>query len=571
MSERVDELFGTKPAAPRLNGARAHGFDPDPDRDSFASLGADDSPPVLPEIVIDVDELRVNDEALAALERLRVNGDPFVYRRGPHLVRVVRGGELPRGVVARDADAPSIDPVPSAVLGEQLTAAAQWVRLSRDKEGNVRKTRAHPPKWTRDALRERKAWPTLPHLEAIVESPVLLASGEILATPGYDKRSGLLLAPSCSTFPDVPAKPTRDDARAAAALLVDVLVDFPFKGEEHRAAALAAVIAPHARFAHSGPAPLVVLDASTAASGKSLQADVIGLVALGRRPARMAHVLDDAEQEKRILALGICGERIVVIDNLVGVLGGASLCAALTATTFGGRILGRTETIKVPMLAQWIATGNNVQLAPDMSRRSLHVRLEPRCERPEERSGFAHPDLLAHVARERPRLVVAVLTILRAHALAGRPDGLSDGLSPWGSFEGWSSVVRAAVAWATDVDPGAAREGLRVVADVELESVRALVTGWVELVKFTGGRDASAREAVGRLYPDRGAECPTALLELRDAVEDLTRAKPGQAPSPRVLGRALAKYRGRVIDGFALDGQSDGHEVMRWRSIGVSP
>ena len=516
-----------------------------------------------PEIVIDTDEARVNDEALAALARYRHDGDPVIYRRGPFLVRAVRGGALPRGVISHDPDAPSIESAPAAYIGETLSRAAQFVRIRDGKDGEQR-VPAHPPKWTISALPARLEWSGLPHLEGVAESPTLRPDGSVLSTPGYDAASGLLYLPS-EAFPAVPERPARGDAQAAASTLVELLRDFPFAKGEHRAAALAAILTPHARFAFAGPAPLALIDASTAAAGKSLLADVIGIIALGRRPARSAHVTDEAETEKRIMSLGLSGARFVVVDNIVGVFGGASMCMALTATTYNGRMLGRTESVTVPMLICWVATGNNVQLAADMSRRVLHVRLEPDCERPEERSGFAHADLLAHVAAERPRLVVAALTILRAHALAGRPDRLS----PWGSFEGWSRVVRAAVEWSTGIDPGAGRAALRVVADVELESVRALVLGWRELAVNMSAIDVSAREAIGRLFPGYGKECPSALLELRDAVEDLCRGKPGFAPTPRALGKALSKYRKRVVDGYALDGKDDGHGIMRWRAVEV--
>ena len=58
----------------------------------------------------------------------------------------------------------------------------------------------------------------------------------------------------------------------------------------------------------------------------------------------------------------------------------------------------------------------------------------------------SHPDLLAWVRRERGRLLVAALTILYAFCRAGRP--VPSGLKPWGSFEGWSGLVRAALVWA---------------------------------------------------------------------------------------------------------------------------
>src|SRR5262249_37745142 len=155
----------------------------------------------------------------------------------------------------------------------------------------------------------------------------------------------------------------------------------------------------------------------------------------------------------------ISGDPMVLIDNVVGELGSASLDAALTSTTWSGRVLGKSEmTIAdTPLLAIWWATGNNVLLVADTARRVMHIRLNSNEERPEERSGFHHASLLEWVRQERPRLVRAALTVLRAYAVAGRPDM---GLRPWGSFDGWSRLIRDALVWAGEPDPGQTRTEL---------------------------------------------------------------------------------------------------------------
>src|SRR5262249_48029648 len=144
-------------------------------------------------------------------------------------------------------------------------------------------------------------------------------------------------------------------------------------------------------------------------------------------------------------------------------------------------------------------SGNNVELRGDAVRRVVPCRLEAPQERPEERRDFTiQGDLLVHVRRERPRLVAAALTLLRAHARAGRPGG---GLTPLGSFEAWSGLVRAAVCWAVDLDPCATREGLRD-ADPEAAARAALVTGWAEL---PGGRTGlTAAQALELLKAEEG-------------------------------------------------------------------
>ena len=77
--------------------------------------------------------------------------------------------------------------------------------------------------------------------------------------------------------------------------------------------------------------------------------------------------------------------------------------------------------VELPLSLTWTATGNNVMLEADTSRRTLHIRLDSPEENPELRSGFQIPHLVAHVKQQRAALVAAGLTILSAYHAAGRP------------------------------------------------------------------------------------------------------------------------------------------------------
>src|SRR5262249_4519507 len=139
------------------------------------------------------------------------------------------------------------------------------------------------------------------------------------------------------------------------------------------------------------------------------------------------------------------------------------------------RLLGGNRMVAAPLYMAWYATGNNVLIAADTARRVCHVRLESPDERPEERDGFRHPDLLAWVGENRGRLLAAALTILRAYRAAGRPD---QSLPAWGSFEGWSRLVRSAVIWVGLPDPGETRLLLQESADVTAEWMGVLLGCW---------------------------------------------------------------------------------------------
>jgi hypothetical protein len=62
----------------------------------------------------------------------------------------------------------------------------------------------------------------------------------------------------------------------------------------------------------------------------------------------------------------------------------------------------------------------NLSVKGDLARRVVPIALDPGVERPNERSGFRHADLLAWVREERARLVVAGLTVLAWYVREGR-------------------------------------------------------------------------------------------------------------------------------------------------------
>ena len=108
---------------------------------------------------------------------------------------------------------------------------------------------------------------------------------------------------------------------------------FPFGTEAHKAAWVASVLTPLARYAFHGPSPLYLFDANVRGCGKSLLTDATSTIISGRPMARMSLPHDDDETRKRITALAVAGEPLILIDNLPsGGFGSPSLDAALTAT-----------------------------------------------------------------------------------------------------------------------------------------------------------------------------------------------------------------------------------------------
>jgi hypothetical protein len=487
---------------------------------------------------------RVADEAIRALA-----SDPAVYQRGRALVHVVRteSDGLSGWGLRRRADTPTIATLAAPVLRGRLAACASWLKLDKRSGGWVGSL---PPQWCVDDLHARGAWPGIRVLAGMTESPMLRWDGSVLSTPGYDPATGLLFEPNAEFLP-VPASHTIEDVRAACQELHEVVCDFPFATPSHRSAWLAGLLTPLARGAIDGPVPGFLFDANTRASGKTLLADVIGVILTGRMLSRMTMPTEEPELRKVLFALALEGEQLVLMDE-ARVLFGAALDAALTGTRIKDRILGESRRGEAPVSFTIYFAGNNVQVRGDTIRRILPVRLESVLEKPEERDDFKHPDLLPWVKRERPRLHRAALTILRAYCAAGRPNV---GVKPWGSFDAWSDLVRSALIWAGEPDPCDSRAEL-TEADADLALLKQLMAGLLEL----GDEPRTVRDMLGRLESDNLA-APT----LRGAFAELD----GDKPSPRALGNKLRKFKGRVADGKRLECTPDRNSVGRWRVVGA--
>lgn len=494
-----------------------------------------------PQVLLTTYEKDVADQVIGCLEMA-----PDLYRRGDQLVMPRREDETPKGIL-RPTGSPRIGLLPPAALREQITATCFLYKMAKGKDGEEFERSVNPPQWLAPAIIARGSWPALRPLEAIVETPVMRPDGTLLDAAGYDPDTGIIYEPTVD-LPAIPQLPTRIDARKAADLLLDLLCDFPVVGEAHKAVWLAGLLSPLARFAFYGCCPLTMFDASTAGSGKTLLAALISWILTGRDVARTTYSDVDEEMRKRITAIAIGADRLMLLDNIAGDFGGSAIDAALTAPVWQDRLLGENRMITLPLLTTWYGSGNNVQFRGDAIRRVLLCRLEPKEENPETRSGFKYQNIQKYVVDNRGRLVAAALTILRAYAVAGRP---SQGVTPLGSFEEWSRLVRNAVIWATDLDPCSTQEELRA-ADPESAGRVALIEGWAELPGAKSGAGVTVSEALRFLKHEasqssKDSNYAEKFTQLKDVLSGWGRGS--DLPSAISIGKKLQKMRGRVING----------------------
>lgn len=494
------------------------------------------------QITVRPDEHRVNDEAVEALEH-----DLTLFKRGGILVRVVRDSKA-TDKIKRPKKHSRITALPIATLREKLTRVVDWWKQNEKFE----LVRSHPPKWAVDAIYARGEWASVRPLEGIVTGAVLRPDGSILSTRGYDVATGLICEPACS-FSKISKRVSDAAVKAAVEQLRDAVADFPFESEVHFSAWLAFLLSMLARPAFEGPAPLFLLDANIRGSGKGLSCDVATTIAVGHKSPRTSNPRDDEEMRKRITAIAVAGDPIVLIDNISGTLGTPSLEAALTSDVWRDRILGRTEMVEMPLRPIWCATGNNVALTGDMVRRVVHIRLRSPLERPESRSEFKHPNILGWVRENRGQLLAAALTLLKGYCDAGRPDMK---LIPWGSFEGWSDLVRNTIVWAGLADPADAREQLIAKADAETGALGALLSG-IQLFDPEGA-GLTASEMLSRIN-DPNTKNSEAAEMIREALGELCPPTTGGQPNTRSIGKRLQHLVERVVDGRFLDKRTRNH------------
>jgi hypothetical protein len=208
--------------------------------------------------------------------------------------------------------------------------------------------------------------------------------------------------------------------------------------------------------------------ASSASDGHVLVAsvrDIINAIATGHQFCPVIAWADSEEEnEKRLGSMLISGVPVISLDNAETDIGGAMLCQVTERPVVRVRILGRSETPEFDCRAAVFATGNNIAIRGDMTRRALTCNLDAAIEQPELRNFEDRP--LERVHADRGRFVAAALIVVRAYLRAGAPDVYSQ----LGSYGLWSRMVRGPLIWLGQPDPAESMEAARA-EDPELNSI----------------------------------------------------------------------------------------------------
>ncbi|ALG14473.1 hypothetical protein AOZ06_01590 [Kibdelosporangium phytohabitans] len=476
--------------------------------------------------------------ALTGALDTRVIPDTYVTDGAPVVIEAVSGsGDVTSG--DEDVALPLTVSVLRPPLLASLLAEHTTVISDKGEESPKREVLA--------AVLARQAWPGLPPLRRIISTPVLRPNGTLLQVPGYDPATGFYLTTTATPLQPVPETPTTEQVNDAHRFLLDkFLADFPWREEADRANYIALLITPIIRPFTRALSPFAIVDATMPGSGKTILTSCVGLL-VGQRVLTWT----DSEEELRKSITTVLADSVgaVVFDNLVEghTVNSAVLARLVTERTWADRRLGTNSAAVYDNDRLWLATGNNIHTGGDMASRTVWVRLDPNCPRPEARTGFTIPNLDSWILdpANRAEVLRHVLTLILDWTAHGAP--LSDAVPEMRQFTRWARYVGGFLehhgipGFLANADAG--RE-----LDEEGGEWRAFLLRWRTLHGDTRLTAAELRQT---------AELdPFGNDPWQGTFPTTSR---GQPLTPRALGKRLSGQKGRWRGDVVLRAEIDSH------------
>ncbi|MER7011526.1 hypothetical protein ABT324_08880 [Saccharopolyspora sp. NPDC000359] len=503
----------------------------------------DDSRPTV-RIKTNPDAIRVLTAAIGS----RILPDTYVQDGAPVVVEVISGGGDP---TAGDDDVAlplAAMPLRPPLLASLLAEHVHVVRPEMNKDGVPTEVEISPSGPVLSAVLSRRSWPDLPVLRRIISTPVLRPDGTLLQQPGYDPKTGYLLATRAHLAP-VPEQPSPEQVEESRQFLLErFLRDFPWRSAADRANYLGLLITPIIRPFTRALSPFGVIDATMPGSGKTILSGCVGLL-VGQRVMTWT----DSEDELRKAITTVLADQVgvIVYDNLEegAVISSAVLARLVTERTWTDRKLGSNTASTFPNDRLWLATGNNLRVGGDMASRTVWVRLDPDCPRPEARSGFTIPNLDSWILDPANQATVLrhVLTLILDWTAAGAPRSTS--VPQMRQFTRWAQHVGGFLEHHGIGGFLANAEDSRDLDDDAAEW-RAFLLRWHTL---HGQKRLSANELRASAELEYGAPDPW--------VGSFPTTNTGKLPSPKSLGRKLTgqigRWRGDIVLRSVIDEETN--------------
>jgi putative DNA primase/helicase len=241
---------------------------------------------------------------------------------------------------------------------------------------------------------------------------------------------------------------------------------------------------------------------------------------------------------------------MISLDNASQDIGGDMLCQITEQRIVRIRILGRSEVPRCEWRGSMFATGNNIRLVGDMTRRGLICNIDPKVERPEMRKFDFDP--IEQVLANRGAYIAAALTVARGYVAAGYPDVFT----PLASYGAWTKAVRAPLIWLGRKDPVKSMDASRE-ADPARAAARTLIALWKKHLLINSGY--SAAELVKKANEQQCVETSPGVKEydwthpeLRDLLVQHAGTPRGDIEA-RKVSYWLAAVRGQIHEGHRIE------------------
>ncbi|MBN8448556.1 MAG: hypothetical protein J0M13_06095 [Candidatus Accumulibacter sp.] len=442
---------------------------------------------------------------------------------------------------------PSIVPTSAPALTRELSVAATWEKYDGRAEDWVR---CDPPTRHTAILYDAQSFRYLPPLAGVARQPYFRESdAELITQAGYDKTAQRFGVFDSRQF--VIPDPTPDAARAALALLEDLLTEFHFVADTDKAAALSAIFTAVVRPSLSH-APGFHVRAPMPGSGKTYLCELIGAFAGPAGNAKVSYPTTSEEATKVILSLLLTSPAVIEFDDMdTDWIPHGTIKRMLTAEQITDRILGVSKTATVSTRTLFLGSGNNVGPIRDLLRRVLTIHIDPRCATPATMTYKGFP--VDKVRSCRGVYVAAVLTIIQAWRKAGMPRATADSIVTFGGA--WSDYCRYPLMWLGQPDPATALLN-QVRHDPDGDALSGLMTAWRAAFGSAATTVRKAVEAAEGSQPN-----------LLDAMREFPVEERGEINRSK-LGWLLKKNANRIVRGYEFQ-QAEADGRTAWRVVAV--
>lgn len=401
--------------------------------------------------------------------------------------------------------------------------------------------------------------PGLAELRAVTHTPVVRRDGTVLDEPGYDEASRVLYLPDEGlVVPTVPDVPTDAELAAARDLVLYMVQDFPFVTDHHRANYLGSLLTPLLRVMVPPPYKMLIIGAPQRGSGKSLLAELLRTVHGG---VFRSEIPSDEDERRKVISSILDGTSapVVQFDNVSGVLKSSVMDGLLTSAVWTDRRLGANSNIVATNDRLWVVTGNNVHIGGDLERRVLWCTIDAHMERPEERPPdvFKIADPVTWARAHRGELINALLTLVRAWVVAGKPVGAAPTTDSFGAM---TATLRGVLEVAGVSGVVGHQESAPVHADPEAEEFSEFLAA---VVRCKGHEWWTVRELLDSVGQDFDEDGGIRADELPGDISAKLRSQPGTAL--KSLGRWLGYRADRVHDGLVIRKAGSGKSALKWK------